>query len=252
MHHINDLRLLPDEVHVWAAIPTHVRQPEHVRRCWELLDEEERARHERFVYTEHRHQFLVSHALVRTVLSRYAEVHPGDWTFTRNEFGRPDVEVPPGQPPLRINLSHTRGWLACAVTLDREVGVDVEEIRHELDVHQLAHRYFSASEAEELLTLPPSQQRQRFFDLWTLKEAYLKARGIGLALGLGDFSFHREEPRQIRVAFGAAIGDDPRTWQFALFEPSRNHRLAVAVRRGIGPELQLRFQHMLPLAGHRV
>ena len=106
--------------------------------------------------------------------------------------GRPEIlDAPPGTPDLRFNISHTDGLIACAVTIGREVGVDVEHIGRHL-THDVAGRFFAADEVTDLRGLPFEDQQRVFFDYWTLKEAYIKARGFGLALPLGEFRLQAE------------------------------------------------------------
>src|SRR4029453_1384894 len=99
----------------------------------DLITPDENERMVRFVFERDRRQFLITRALVRTMLSRYAEVAPRDWRFVTNQFGRPEVlDRPAHVPDLRFNLSHTDGLIACAVTVGREVGVDVENITRQV------------------------------------------------------------------------------------------------------------------------
>ena len=111
-------------------------------------------------------------------------------------------------PDLRFNLSHTDGLIACAVTIGREVGVDVEHIQRRL-THDVAGRFFAPREVDDLKALPEDEQQRVFFDYWTLKEAYIKARGFGLALPLGDFAFTLAPPAPPQIAFEPALRRRP-------------------------------------------
>jgi 4'-phosphopantetheinyl transferase len=179
------------------------------------------------------------------MLSRYAHVPPAQWTFIENVHGRPEIlDRPRGVPDLRFNISHTEGLIACAVTIGREVGVDVEHIGRRL-THDVAGRFFAPSEVTELTRLPDEEQQRVFFDYWTLKEAYIKARGFGLALPLADFAFTLAPPSPPRIAFEPGLDDDPATWQFAQDWPTPQHRLAIAVRRD-GNDLPVRIRAVVP------
>ena len=210
-----------------------------------LMTPDEHERMGRFVFDRDRRSFLLTRALVRTTLSRYAAIAPADWRFITNAHGRPEiVDRPPGVADLRFNISHTDGLIACAVTIGREVGVDVEHIGRRL-THDVAGRHFSPREVSALRALPAAEQDRVFFDYWTLKEAYIKARGFGLALPLGDFAFKLNPPRPPQIAFEPALDDDPATWQFLQEWPTPNHRLALAVRRS-GPDLPVRIREVVP------
>ena len=213
----------------------------------ELLTVDEHERMARFVFERDRRSFLLTRALVRTTLSRYAAVAPADWRFIANVHGRPEIlDRPAGVPDLRFNLSHTDGLIACAVTIGREVGVDVEHVGRHL-MHDVAGRHFAPKEVTDLRSLPESEQDRVFFDYWTLKEAYIKARGFGLALPLGDFAFKLNPPHAPAISFEPALEDDPATWQFLQDWPTPTHRLALAVRRD-GQDLPVRIRQVVPPA----
>jgi 4'-phosphopantetheinyl transferase len=211
-----------------------------------LLSADEHERMARFIFDRDRRAFLITRALVRTTLSRYAPVTPADWRFIANVHGRPEIlERPAGVPDLRFNISHTDGLIACAVTIGREVGVDVENISRRL-LHDVAGRHFAPNEVRDLRQLPDDEQQRVFFDYWTLKEAYIKARGFGLALPLGDFAFKLNPPAPPVITFEPALEDDPATWQFLQDWPTPQHRLGLAVRRD-GNDLPVRLRFITPL-----
>jgi 4'-phosphopantetheinyl transferase len=210
-----------------------------------LMSADEHARMARFVFDRDRRAFLLTRALVRTMLSRYAPIAPADWKFIANVHGRPEIlDRPAGVPDLRFNISHTDGLIACAVTIGREVGVDVEHVGRRLE-HDIASRFFAPAEVSDLHSLPDDQQRRVFFDYWTLKEAYIKARGFGLALPLGDFAFKLKPPGPPAIAFEPSLEDDPATWQFLQHWPTPQHRLALAIRRD-GHDLPVRIRDVVP------
>ena len=210
-----------------------------------LLSDDEHERMARFVFDRDRRAFLITRALVRTMLSRYAPVKPSEWRFIANVHGRPEIlERPGGAPDLRFNISHTDGLIACAVTIGREVGVDIEHINRLL-THDVAGRFFAPDEVTDLRRLPDEEQKRVFFDYWTLKEAYIKARGFGLALPLGDFAFKLNPPGPPGITFEPSLEDDPSTWQFMQDWPTPVHRLGLAVRRD-GNDLPVRLRFVTP------
>jgi 4'-phosphopantetheinyl transferase len=210
-----------------------------------LLSADERARASRFVQPGDAMRFVVGRALARTMLARFGDLAPRDWTLIVDEHGRPELaRRPPPAPDLRFNLSHTDGLVACAITLGRELGVDVECIERRL-THDVPERYFSPREVADLRALPHHEQHSAFFDYWTLKESYIKARGLGLALPLRYFSFVRSAVRPPSIQFAPELPDDAGSWQFAQFQPSHAHRMAVAVRRR-GPDLPIDVAMVVP------
>lgn len=220
-----------DEVHVWVSYPDRIRDQALLSGYESLLSPEEKARKDRFRFVQHRHQYLVSRALVRTTLSRYAPVPPERWAFSRNEHGRPEIIRSDGMPPLRFNLSHTSGIVACAVVLSRDIGIDVEDMERKINILQIANRYFSKPEIHSLTSLSEEKRRIRFFQYWTLKESYSKAKGVGLTLPLNQFSFHQREDGAWDISFDSTIPDDAARWQFWLSHPTPRHALAISVNR---------------------
>ncbi len=241
-------RLAADEVHLWHARVEEIADPALLARYFQLLCEEEARRQQRFVFERDRHLYLVSHALVRTCLSLYVDVDPCAWRFVCNRYGRPEVAWPATTPALRFNLSHTRGMAVVAVALERDIGVDVEDVsRREASVG-IAEHYFSPSEVHDLRAMHAAAQHAAFFDYWTLKEAYIKARGMGLSLPLKQFSFHFSSARdRVRISFDPELGDDPESWQFEQFQVAARHKIAVAARQGPGQELRFIARPNVPL-----
>ncbi|HZP42167.1 MAG TPA: 4'-phosphopantetheinyl transferase superfamily protein [Candidatus Binatia bacterium] len=223
---------LPDgAVHVWWVRPERVVGA-RIAACAALLAPDERARVARMRAGEARHAALVTRALVRTVLSCYADVDPRAWVFGAGRHGRPRIAGPPGAPRLSFNVSHTRGLVACAVGR-RAVGVDVERRARRAPALALAGRWFAPAEAHTLRALPSARRRARFLALWTLKEAYAKVRGLGLTLGLRRVRFGIDRTGRVRAAFAPGAGR-PGRWSFALVRPTSGHLMAVAARRAAG------------------
>jgi 4'-phosphopantetheinyl transferase len=138
------------------------------------------------------------------------------------------------QRDLHFNLTNTKGLIACIVGWTSEVGIDVESIERRGETLGIADRFFSPSEASALRALPDAEQVHRFFHLWTLKEAYIKARGMGLALPLDQFSFHLARGARTRISFDPRLVDDETTWQFDSFWPTQTHFVSTAVRQRSG------------------
>lgn len=239
--------LADSEAHVWYVFPETATRPELLLAYRELLAAEERAQQQRFRLPETRQHYLVAHALVRTTLSRYVDVDPRRWVFARNRYGRPEIAAPRLRVPLRFNLSHTDGLIACAVVQGLDVGIDVENHERRHDALEIADQFFSPAEVTALHALPAEAQRRRFFEYWTLKESYIKARGMGLSLALNRFSFDVRDGEPIRISFDPCLADDPAAWQFALWRPTSRHVMALSVRRGPSPDLHIDVRPTVPL-----
>ncbi len=224
------LGIEPYEVHVWLAWAERFADPALEPRLASVMTTEERAKQQRFIRPADRLLQLIARALVRTLLSSYAGVQPADWRFGAGRHGKPFLVGPAANLQIAFNLSHTRGLVAAAFTTGAEVGVDVEGLGRRTATMDVARRFFAHTEVAALERAPETEREAMFFAFWTLKEAYLKVRGLGLSVPLGAFAFDltTEPPR---VSFEPPIDDRPDRWQFARRVPGPLHRLAVAVER---------------------
>jgi 4'-phosphopantetheinyl transferase len=238
--------LPPGEAHLWYAAPAGLTDPALLAAWRGWLAPAEQQRHQRFHFERHRHEYLVTRALIRSVLSRYAAVQPAEWTFATNDHGRPHIASPAVVPRLRFNLSNCQSLVVCLVALDLEIGVDVEEVDRPGQTVEIADRFFSPDEVRDLRALPAEAQRGRFFEYWTLKESYIKAKGKGLAIPLEQFSFRLERGQPVRISFDPRLTDEPAHWQFVQLRPTPRHQVAVALGRGAGPDLPLVSRWIIP------
>ena len=242
------LQHLPhDEIHVLYTPTSRAANDDLLARYEALLSEDERTRHQRFLFEKDRTQFLIARALLRTGLSHYVAVEPADWQFVTNRYGKPEIRTPNDVPPLRFSLSHTAGMVACGFTKTRDLGVDVEDMQRRGRLLEVADHFFSAAEVADLKSTPAADQRSRFFDFWTLKESYIKARGMGLSIPLRKFSFCVNRSAPVTVDLAEDLHDDAAHWQFAQFDPNDRHRIAVATRRRAVPDLRIVFRETVPL-----
>lgn len=196
------------------------------------LSADERERHARFRFERDQDTYLVAHVLVRRVLARVAGVASDALEFASAEHGRPELVAPASACELRFNLSHTHGLVACAVTRRADIGVDVEQSQREVEILGVAKHVYSDAEIAALTALPIEARQERFFELWTLKEAYIKAIGKGFSAPLRAITFDPSRPDPVPVRFGVEIQDDAASWCMRRFDVGREHRLALALRAG--------------------
>jgi 4'-phosphopantetheinyl transferase len=226
-----------NRVQLWLA-PVAAAYDDSVLAAHEaLLDVEERVRWRRFHYPIHRQRFLVGRAFMRTVLADcLGHGDPATLQFTHMPYGKPEL-AGRDAGKLHFNLSHTDDMLVLAVSRKHAVGVDVEAVTRKVELLALAQRYFATHEYEAMLDLDAAGQRERFFTLWTLKEAWLKARGLGLQIPLDDFSFSLAG-KHPTIQFGPQLADKPENWQFRLL-PQDQFRIALAVNCGSDQPVQV-------------
>jgi 4'-phosphopantetheinyl transferase len=220
-----DQSLPHDEVHVWRA---SLDQPPWLSDFFATLAADERERAARFHFQKDRDHYITARGLLRTLLSHYLKLRPHDLSFGYSAHGKPFLVSPPASD-LRFNVSHSHGLGLFAFTRRRDLGIDIEQIRPDFAGEQIAERFFSAGEVTTLRRLPASQQAAAFFNCWTRKEAYIKARGEGLSLPLHmfDVSLAPGEPAAL-LATRVAPGETSR-WSMIKLAPGAGYKAALVV-----------------------
>ncbi len=236
-----------NEIQLYFAYPEQITDSSLLRRYKSLLSDDELAQMPRYYFARHRHQYLVTRALIRSSLSNYYPVDPVAWRFDKNSFGKPQIGQPDKTLPIRFNLSHCDGMIVCGIVRDYDIGVDVEDSQRSTRAALTSlSSYFSTEEIEALEKLPTKLQKQRFFDYWTLKESYIKARGMGLAIPLRKFSFKFHADKLEGISIHPDLGDNADDWQFWRIPMDGRYRVAVAVSSG-SSEFKLRAVKSVPL-----
>ena len=219
-----------DAVDLWSVrVPASLERSTR-KRLTDLLDEAEVARMRRFRRPKDRDHYLVAHALCRTALSAVDEtVRPSQWRFEVDSFGKPHLATSSDLRPICFNLSHACGICVVVVGSMPELGVDVEFLERKVDRLSVARHSFAPAELRDVERLRGTEQRDQFFRYWTLKEAYIKARGLGMRIPLQDFAFDLEA-QPVSISFVDGFGDMPSGWHFVEYMPAPLHRTAVALR----------------------
>ncbi len=190
-------------------------------RALALLSEEEKARAARFVREYHAARFAAGRAALRTILGSWMQAAPAGIRFEYGEKGKPVVARGP-----EFNLSHSHNIALLAVTTQGSVGIDIEEVDPRTEIAGIARSFFTAAETEELLALKTHEEQvERFYRLWTCKEAYLKARGTGISAGLNkcELSFDNDNARIVVPAEPA----ETKRWQIRMLAAPVGYIAAV-------------------------
>jgi len=233
------MELTANEAHLYFSQPEEITDPALLQHYESLLTGDELTRMSRFYFARHRHQYLVTRALIRTTLSSYFHVDPTEWRFGKNAYGKPEISLGDTTWPIRFNLSHCDGLVLCGVTREVDIGVDVEDTqRSAVAAPEQLSSYFSETEIAELVHLPKEQRKSRFFDYWTLKESYIKARGMGLAIPLSSFSFHFEGNNLNGFSIHPSLEDDANKWQFRQMVMNHHYRIALALNTSSDVEVK--------------
>jgi 4'-phosphopantetheinyl transferase len=224
----------PGGVGVWLADISLLASDAIRERSLAWLTPGERARFDRYRGDADRLMFLLGRVMARRLVGRALGVPPTAWRWREGPHGRPEIDAPPTE--LHFNLSHSSGLVACAVARDREVGVDVEDADRAPIDPAIVERFCSPDEAAAIRVGDPGW-RDRFLEVWTLKEAYLKARGVGISVHLSDISFSVGD--EVQVRFQRSLADTDVRWAFRLVRATPRHLLAVAAgtRDGVRPAM---------------
>jgi 4'-phosphopantetheinyl transferase len=248
---------------LWLAYPGDLEEPAIEEACAAILNDAERVRAARFRFDRHRREYLATHALARVALSHAHTLPPQAWSFSVNQYGKPS---PIPECGLRFNQSNSVELAVCLVAcpvarpvarpaarsvaspgtaaaeegpeVSVDVGVDLESLARAEEIVRLAPRVFSAAERAQLDALPAAERPDRALSLWTLKEAYIKARGMGLSLPLDGISFLFDGPAAMRFEIEPGVDDNPGRWRFCRFDHA-GHRIALAVEAAAVPNPEI-------------
>lgn len=218
-----EIELSANDIHIWGA---NLKLPlSKIEEQLKTLSSDEIERANRFHFERDKNRFIIARGTLRKILSRYLNIEPNKLQFTYSDRGKPYLK----NTPILFNISHSQDLALYAITETNLIGIDLEYIRPMNDAEGLAKRFFSPQEYKLMIQLPPEQQQETFFKIWTCKEAYLKATGDGLAGGLEkvEVCLTPEKP----IQFFSINGDieEASHWYLHQFVPQPNYIAAVAV-----------------------
>jgi 4'-phosphopantetheinyl transferase len=226
--HPGNLQMAAGEIHVWA-VPLGI-EPDSLGVFTRTLASDEKVRAERFKFEKHRNRFIAGRGALREILSRYLHTKPEEVRFDYSANGKPGFAAGFEGGGVHFNLAHSEDLALIAITRIGPVGVDVECVRPMKDMDHLVARFFSARENELFQKVPSSEKPAAFFNLWTRKEALLKATGEGItrSLSLVEVSFLAGEPARLVAVAGDT--EKAKEWSLRELAPMAGFVGAVAVR----------------------
>jgi 4'-phosphopantetheinyl transferase len=204
--------------------------PIDLERAQTTLSSEERARAARFHFPQDRRHFVAAHGILRTILPRYLGRAPAQLEFCNGAAGKPELAPGCKADGLRFNLSHSQGLALFAITRDHEIGVDLEGVRADFAWEEIASRFFAPREVEALRLVPAPSRAEAFFNCWTRKEAFVKARGEGLSIPLDQFEVSLAPGEPARLLRTTGDPQEASNWSIRELEPAAGYIAAIAVR----------------------
>jgi len=220
------------EVDVWLMYHDNLPLPQQFSPS-KLLSDDELARQKRFVTPELQYRFQCRREMLRRSLTLYRpDIRESEWIFTENLHGKPQIDPSLQTNELHFNLSHTNGLTVLAISSNPHCGIDIENtaVSRPTSYLDIADRFFTPAESVQIKQGSTAEQIQHFFDFWTLKEAYIKAVGKGLSLGLDRFQFCVKKDAPISIDFPAPAIDDASHWSFHQETLGEDMRLAIALQ----------------------
>jgi len=216
------------DVHVWRVDLNQA--PAIIARCRELLSIDEQGRADRFHFESDRQHFTVARGCLRAILASYLNIGAQTIQFSYAAHGKPELATSCLQSrPLKFNLAHSGSFALYAFTLVGDIGIDLEHIRPDFTGDDIARRFFSSTEVERLTRLPANVRDEAFFNCWTRKEAFLKAKGIGLSLPLDQFDVTLAPSEPAAVLLNRWDVTEARRWSWQAIDVGPGYVAAVAV-----------------------
>lgn len=224
------LTLPEDEIHVWRA--SQYCPPSQFQEFELTLAEDERSRAARFCLQKDREQYVVTRGILRALLGMYVGENPSRLRFAYTPYGKPSLSHECQNLGICFNVSHSGGLAILAFTRNREVGVDIEQIRSDFASQEIAERFFSAREARMLRSLGNEVRDVAFFNCWTRKEAYIKAVGEGLSMPLHQFDVSLAPGEPAALLCTRPDRREALRWNLRELIPGPGFVAAIAVRSG--------------------
>jgi len=221
--------LPPSSLHIWQfpVTPSPLTPDRHTS----LLSSDERVRASRFHFEKDARRFTITRAALRSILGGYTRTAASDLRFDYAHHGKPSLAENPAN--IRFSVSHSGGLAMIAITLAREVGVDIEAFRNNIETDKLAERFFSAPERESLRLLSAPNRVAAFFRCWTCKEAFLKAQGLGLSRSLDSFDVEVNPERPAQLLATRPHAEEAGQWSLHGVETDCGYAAAAAVEGSI-------------------
>jgi 4'-phosphopantetheinyl transferase len=221
-----DWDLQSDQVDIWRI--SLELSTDHVKSSESVLSADENQRAARFVFPRDRNRFILAHGHMRGILARYLHCEPDQVTFSANEYGKPALT----DGSLEFNLSHSGVFALLAISKYRKVGVDVEWMGRGVELEALARRFFSDRENAEFASVPRESRVIAFYRCWTLKEAYIKAHGLGLSLPLDSFDVSLTPNDNSALKGTRPNPEEASHWILRSLDVDPDYAAALAVEKG--------------------
>lgn len=215
-------------VHLWYAYPCETAEY-IISELFFILSASEQTQYARYFFQKDRNIYAITRIMLRSTLSQYEDVAPTEWQFSKTKYGRPYVASPKTGRHISFNISHADNCVLLAIAKEMDIGVDLE--RHQRpDVNvEIANEFLCQEEIKALSSLPDQEKHKRLLEYWVLKEAYAKAKGLGLSCPFQELQFQFENG-QIKLARSENPSQVCDEWNFKILHPVNEFVAALAFR----------------------
>ncbi len=220
---IKNLKIENDEVHIWLA-SLNAGRPS-TEGLEKILSEDEIKRAEKFYFKKDRNHFVACRCILRNILSLYLDIPAGDIKFSYNTYGKPSVP----EKKIFFNLSNSYGLAIYGITCNKEIGIDIEHIPEDFSWEEIVEQFFSKKEIMELYKTPCDMRKKAFFNCWTRKEAYIKAKGMGLSIPLDSFDVSLMPGEPVKLLEVRGKREEKSPWFLKEILINNNYVSALAV-----------------------
>jgi 4'-phosphopantetheinyl transferase len=218
-----NINIYQNETHVWL-LPLEL-ESDQLHQLRTFLSDDEMDRAERVHFDKQRNHYIAARGQMRKIINNYLRIKDEKLVFVYNEFGKPYLE----NNPIHFNLSHSHELALLAINMNYELGVDIEWIHRKTDLMPIGERFFSENEFTELNALPANLQRQGFFNCWTRKESYIKARGVGLGIPLSKFEVSLKPDESVQLKSTQHDPEAANKWKLYAFDPYPDYTAALTI-----------------------
>lgn len=212
------------EIHVWRI--NFNAQLKAQRFFHDLLNPDEKDRVSKFRFAKDKRKFNISRGVLRILVGEYLEMDPQKVTFRYEKYGKPQLQH---ETRMKFNVSHSGDMAIIGFVKDYDIGVDIEHVKNDFNVLDLAENFFSRHEIEMLRTIPPKEQPLAFYRCWTRKEAFIKAEGSGLSFPLHEFTVSMTKDNEAKLEHTDWNPDAKHQWSMFSFKPAQNYIAALAI-----------------------
>ena len=207
-----------------------------LQEYFELLSMDEKKKVDRFKFEKDKNCYIITRGILRILLGHYLSIKPNKIIFKYTSFGKPYLTF---ENSLKFNISHSGDMAVFAFFQNQEIGVDIEKIKEDFDVLELAQNFFSKTEITTLEKQSPEDLPKAFFRCWTRKEAFIKAEGSGLSFPLDKFAVSLDDDHQAELIETQWNPSEKKQWSLFSFTPATGYIAAVAVAT---PNLEITYQ----------